>query len=503
MTRRGVFGSVGVWVVLLGLIGCGSPETKTPETAPAEDSRGTEAPPTESETANPATANSATASEAEPSTPATQTPARESASATQPVASPPPEAARSEKAPPVATAKQAAEVIDLREFPLAPETEKPNYQVLSSQSYQTPAPPEKTFTWLREQLTKAGWKELPGGYSSEQGGSGAFQKEGFTLSASVFGSGSGSNVSIFNHGNVDLTKLPLPQGAAPLYAGPVSASYITEASPAETAAATRALLEEAGWEPYGGAGDVADFVQNGVKLSARVLSAPAQGGKTMLEYSTRILPVEIPLLPGAQQVQYSDSPAQLAFDVEGAIAENAPLYREKLSSIGWKPTTENPVKIDWKQFLIFRDAAEDLLEVQLTEVDGKTRALVRYQTAAEVAAETERAKAAALRQQEMANLPKPTLTLHLPPEVRAPQWTATGVEFTTAVGQAQGVIKAIRDKLVADGWQEGNSMLEENFGTMSLRKDRQSILIGYVESGILPGEVTISATGVELKPPGD
>lgn len=498
MTRYGVCGWLVGWVVL-GLAGCGSPEAQTPVTVPAEESRGSEKPSTAaSDAEKPETvlAPAETPSATEPASTADSL-TRDSLPVAPPVSSAPSSNARA-----IATAKQAAEVIDLREFPLAPEAETATYRVLSSQNYQTAGPPEKTFTWLREQLTQAGWKELPGSYTSEQGGSGTFQKEGFTLSASVFGSGAGSTVSIFNHGNVDLAKLPLPAGATPLYAGPVSASFTTEASLTETAAATGALLEKEGWEPYGGAGDVSDFVQNGVKLSARVYSAPAQGGKTMLEYSARILPVEIPLLPGAEQVQYSDIPTQLAFDVTGTIAENAPRYRETLAAHGWKPTTENPVQVDWKQFLIFRDEADDLLDVQLTEVDGKTRALVRYQTAAEVAAETDRAKAAAQRRLEMANRPKPTLTLPLPPEARTPQWTATGVEFTTAVGQAQGVIQAIRDKLVADGWQEGNSMLEENFGTMSLRKEGQSLLIGYIESGILPGEVTISATGVELKPPG-
>jgi hypothetical protein len=129
------------------------------------------------------------------------------------------------------------------------------------------------------------------------------------------------------------------------------------------------------------------------------------------------------------------------------------------------------------------------------------RVLDRRAHAAEVDAETERVKAAIAARQEMANRPKPTLTLKLPTEAQKPTATASQIKFTVAVGKGQQVVGEIRDQLVAEGWQETNSMLEEVFGTISLSKEDQSLVIGYIESTILPADITISSTSIELRTP--
>jgi hypothetical protein len=260
-------------------------------------------------------------------------------------------------------------------------------------------------------------------------------------------------------------------------------------------------LLAAGWEPYGVVADVYDFKKNAVKLSARISAAPAQGGKTMLDYSTLLLSADIPLPPGAVSVQYSDTPTQVGFDLDGKYDVVEKFYREKLAKQGWEPTTDKTVKIDWKDFLIFRNPEKDLLEMQLTTVDDKTRAMVRFQTAAEVAemdkavkAEAERIKA----ERAKAEGPKPKLALKLPAGAANVEADAAKIEFTLPIGKARAAVEALVKRLAKAGWKEEDGLYEPMVGNVTLNKGEQSLTITYVESGVLKPEVTISARGVEL-----
>src|SRR5262249_53514111 len=147
------------------------------------------------------------------------------------------------------------------------------------------------FEFHQKQFVAAKWSVLPNSYITDQSASATFARDGYKVSLSVFPGGSKEkeptvNVSITNHGNVDTKKLPVPSGANPFYDSRVSTAYLTEVPVEKTADAVRKLLEDLGWEPYGTAGNSLNFKQNAVMLTATVSSAPAQGGKTVIDYSS-------------------------------------------------------------------------------------------------------------------------------------------------------------------------------------------------------------------------
>src|SRR4029077_10106303 len=158
---------------------------------------------------------------------------------------------------------------------------------IASLSYNVESTVAKAFEFQKQKLAAAKWKELPGSYVGEQAASATFGRDGFTLSVSAIPSGKPDlvMVSLTNHGNVDVKKLPLPKDAKPLYTGPVSIAYVTAEPVEKTAAALNKLLTAQGWQPYGAAGDVQYFKQNAVRLLARASVAPAQGGKTVVDFS--------------------------------------------------------------------------------------------------------------------------------------------------------------------------------------------------------------------------
>ena len=78
-----------------------------------------------------------------------------------------------------------------------------------------------------------------------------------------------------------------------------------------TADAIRNLFVAQGWVPYGNAGDTAVFKQNANLATVTVSSAPAQGGKTMIQYSNQLISADIPAPPNVEDLRYVDEPPEL------------------------------------------------------------------------------------------------------------------------------------------------------------------------------------------------
>ena len=70
----------------------------------------------------------------------------------------------------------------------------------------------------------------------------------------------------------------------------------------------RNLFVGQGWVPYGKAGDTDFFKQNAILVTATVSSAPAQGGKTMIQYSNQLISADIPAPPNVDDLRYVDEP---------------------------------------------------------------------------------------------------------------------------------------------------------------------------------------------------
>lgn len=406
-----------------------------------------------------------------------------------------------------ATVSEAARVIDLSKFPLIEEPENPPVRRIAGLSYQAKGSVKDVFEFQKKKLTAVKFKELPNGYTSDQAASGTFARDGFLVSVTVFDSSMPGAVSITinSHGNVDTAKLPVPKGAKSLYAMPVSAAFVTEAPLDKTAQEVRKLLVAQGWQPYGKAGDSQIFKQNAVRLNARVSSAPAQGGKTVIDYTSELMSADLPAPAEFVDAQYSDSTKQLLFDTKQSLEEVEKFYRETLAKSGWKPTLDHFTKSDFKQFLIFRNPQKDMLSLEAYPVDEILRVTLQHQSEAEVAeierlAKAEHEKKEAEKEKKAKEKSGMKLSLLLPGGAKDIETEKSRIEFKLASGKGKAAVEELRKKLRKDGWKETEAVLEDVGGTILFnKKDGPMVTILYVDPGLIPAEITISASEIELE----
>ena len=417
-----------------------------------------------------------------------------------------------------ATVAEAARAIDLETFPMMPGGKATGPRRLAGLGYSAKGDPRGSYAFQKKMLEELGWKELPGGYLGDMSCSGAFGMDGFTLSVSTSpGSGPDSEgmvqVRLTNHGNVDLSKLPVPPEAKLVYSFPAATAYVTEKSVEETSETLRKLLTAQGWEPYGIAGDSLSFKRDAVKISARPSKAPAQGGKTMIQLSSELLSADLPAPPATIDAAYADSTKTLSIDVDMTPEALVDFYRKALGQAGWKPTTENPLKTDFDETLIFGNAAKDIVILTMHKVEGKLRATVEHQTAAEVAESYRLAKAAEarrkaeverVRQMDAEKAAKSSLTVAIavPAGAKGVERTKDNLAFKLAAGTARAAARTIRADLLKQGWKENTATLEQIAGTVVLSKKAGVIVtIVYFDTGPDLAEVTISTVGAQLEAP--
>src|SRR5262249_27405272 len=157
------------------------------------------------------------------------------------------------------------------------------------------------FEFNRKALLAQGWKELPDSSVTQEYASASFSRNGFVVYLSISPHGDGGlYVRLMNLGNVKASKLPIPPGAKPVYQGDSTAMYVTAASGPATGAACRNVFIAQGWWPYGNPPDTAVFKMNAIVVTAYISSAPAQGGKTSIQYSTQLISSDIPAPPNVE-----------------------------------------------------------------------------------------------------------------------------------------------------------------------------------------------------------
>jgi hypothetical protein len=194
-----------------------------------------------------------------------------------------------------ATVEQAARVLDLSTFPLMDTAKPTDERHVANLSYLATGDVKTAFEFNRKAFVAQGWKELPNSSVTEQSASGMFSRNGFIVFLSVTPTGDGNvSVRLQNQGNVKPGKLPVPPNAKAVYVGDSTAMYETAAAGPATADAIHNLFVAQGWVPYGDAGDTAVFKQNANLATVTVSSAPAQGGKTMIQYSNQLISADIP-----------------------------------------------------------------------------------------------------------------------------------------------------------------------------------------------------------------
>lgn len=397
-----------------------------------------------------------------------------------------------------ATLAEARKMLSLDMLPQLPAKQPPAQATIAQLSYSTTSPIAAAAEFYAKLFAERGWKELDGGYRTDQYVSATYSKAGFNVSLSITPQGAETGVTLINHGNVDLAKLPVPDDAQPLFAGPVSRMVFSSQAPDVVKAALQKKLEAAGWVPYGVAGDSLYFKQNAVRLGALVSIAPAQGNKTMIQWQSELMSLDVPVPSAAEGVQYANVTKTVSFDAPMTIDEVAAFYRAALKTDNWQATTEQPVKVGFRFALIFRNPVKELIDVTMQKVGDKTRALVKFQTAEEVAAEDARAKAAAT--QAATGTPVNMVKLTLPAETQQTSATRNSVEMKVKSGAAQQMVARWKADLEKEGWKGDKGVNEPQAGSFTMERGGQTLSFTYLDPGFIPGEITVRLIGGELSP---
>jgi hypothetical protein len=409
-----------------------------------------------------------------------------------------------------ATVEQAASVLDLSTFPLMDGAKPLETPQVANLFYLATGDAKTAFEFNRKALVAQGWKELPT--------SGMFSRNGFVVYVSVIPNGDGSvQVRLQNQGNVKPGKLPVPPNAKPVYVGDSTAMYETAAAVAATADAIRNLFVAQGWVPYGADGDTAVFKQNANLATVTVSSAPARGGKTMIQYSNQLISADIPAPPNVEDLRYVDEPPELTFATtnQDAIVD---FYRKTLATAGWKSTMDKMVDVDGKPTMIFRNPAKEMitLSVPYDYGSGKLGVSVRFQSAAEIAERDRKIKElapkiraaaeakAAKEAEEAAALAErnkvPKVAVTLPADAKVVKQTNDSIKFTVGKGKAKAAVESLRTQFRDAGWKEDVASVTGMSGVVSVSKEGgPSATITYTDTGFLPTELSVSAMRAELE----
>jgi hypothetical protein len=102
-----------------------------------------------------------------------------------------------------------------------------------------------------------------------------------------------------------------------------------------------------------------------VKLMVQTTSAPAQGGKTTLNITSEMLPVDVPVPAEATRVEYVQSLNRLTYDVKLSGQECLDFHRASLAKLGWETKTDAPARVQADTFVMFYNADKDVLRLGL------------------------------------------------------------------------------------------------------------------------------------------
>jgi len=289
-----------------------------------------------------------------------------------------------------ATIAEAAKVIDLQVFPILEGIERPPVRRLAELVYRVKGAIKPVFDFQKESLSALNFAELTESSVTEDTASATFRRDGFFVSATVSILDPDSPeillVTLKNHGNLDLTALPVPEGARNLYATSVNIAYVTGAAVAETVGAIHKLLIARDWQPYGEpSGNWQEYKQNAVRLTVRVNSDASQGEKTVIEYASELMSADLPISPEFQRAIYTDPLKRLIFYTKQSPEDVVKFYRETLGNSDFNATLDKSGKLDSISYLIFRSAQNEMYTVEMqTMGDGCLRGEAWYHSAQEV-----------------------------------------------------------------------------------------------------------------------
>jgi hypothetical protein len=236
---------------------------------------------------------------------------------------------------------------------------------------------------------------------------------------------------------------------------------------------------------------------------------------------------DLPAPPKAVDVTYTDHlspPKQLIFETAAGRDEIYQFYRDTLAKEGWQSTSEKPITDEYKAFMIFRNQAKDLLELETRNPEnGTIDGTLKHQSAAEVAEierqielnrpriqaelkkkrEEEEAKTAKREQdrkdKEAAEKARRRVVVAPPADAKDLKFEADEIKFGVPRGKARAAAEAIAKQLRDAGWKDEKPPTAKDAGSYNFKKDDQSIHIIYLDPGVIPPEVRVSGFRVDFQ----
>lgn len=374
---------------------------------------------------------------------------------------------------------------------------------------------------LKPLLVKAGW-QLATGPGSEQVtdeyGQATFTREGCALSLGLAPDEDQTRVTLMNLGPIDTQTLPVAAGAKSLYASRITSMWVSPAPVAEVARECRQVLGKAGWQAYVPANsaqaedpDMAmmSFRRGAAVVSVYISKAPAQGGKTSIQYSAQLLNSELPWPADVAQAEFSDEPTVLHARTKLSFDEALAFYRDELKAQG---LTMNAALINIGETaasVIYSRFPDEHYLLRLSQQPEGTEIDVESVTTAQIEELAQRE----FPSEEMPAQPAPPAddtpaksgsllarSIGLPDDAADVEYDAEDEEirFRSPTGTKK-LAKFFRDGLAEGGWDEGDiAVVTAQVATFELSHESGAELsFMMVNTGLGDGtEVTISTEGL-------
>ncbi|MEO8272319.1 MAG: hypothetical protein ABI557_21605, partial [Aureliella sp.] len=240
--------------------------------------------------------------------------------------------------------------------------------------------------------------------------------------------------------------------------------------------------------------------KNAVRLQVMCSAAPAQQGETTLQFSAEQLSSALPTIADLVRIGYADITMRLDGDSKLPEEDFLIAYRRTLEEEGWKATTEQPIEIDFRKHLIFRNEAGELAELMFSDFESMTRFDLKFMTAAQVEQENQQAQAMAEKAklardaERMKKENPPIIPVDKPATATLTATAKQSLEFSIRTGTARTVVAKWLESRKSAGWTVQSTIDTREVGEFTLTKGEQEFDLSFVDPGFIPGEITISTS---------
>lgn len=418
------------------------------------------------------------------------------------------------------SAQELAKTLDLSKFP-APAGTEFNTRTAAEVQALAPLAIQPTAEFYLKEFAKLGFKPSgePGSHIvSAEYAQASLVKDGHTISLSVLPGQDGKvMVSIYRHGNLDARTLPQSEGATPSHGSSTLHMYVARGSVAEESKFIEQAFAKLGWQqfvpPHTSMADDPDhrqftFRKQGYVASASVGVAPAQQNKTMVQYQVRTLAHELPAPLKATKVEFDDDRVTLDCDIPDDLEAVDKFYAQAMPAAGCR-ALEHDEPRDKGHILRYETPDKGIFLIRLKTEDHKSTHVNFLYYSPELLAKMREQEGKPL---ESADTSAPSGTaeraekkivaqsIPLPVPKADIEYKAESEEINFRSPRTiEELVKALREKLKATGWQEPAEapVAEANTGALLFQQGDATLTIVLLNTGLGDGtQVTIHASGL-------